>query len=79
MSLIDRKVVQRSLKGGVIMSVQLKNAARKMKKVLKSTRGQGLVEYALILVLIAVTVIVAVRTVGNTTKTVFENVNTNMK
>lgn len=60
------------------MSVQLKKTAKKMNDVLKSTKGQGLVEYALILVLIAITVIVAVRTVGTTTKSVFENVNTEL-
>lgn len=60
------------------MSVQLKKAVKKMKGVLKSTKGQGLVEYALILVLIAITVIVAVRTVGTTTRGVFQNVNTEL-
>lgn len=60
------------------MSVQLKKTAKKMKDVLQTTKGQGLVEYALILVLIAITVIVAVRTVGTTTKSVFENVNTEL-
>lgn len=60
------------------MSVQLKKAAGKMKEALKNTRGQGLVEYALILVLIAITVIVAVRSVGTTTRGVFQNVNTEL-
>lgn len=49
-----------------------------MKEALKNTRGQGLVEYALILVLIAITVIVAVRSVGTTTRGVFQNVNTEL-
>lgn len=60
------------------MSVQFKKALKKMKGILKCTKGQGLVEYALILVLIAIVVIAAVRTIGSTTKSVFQNVNTEM-
>lgn len=60
------------------MSVQLKSAMKKMERFVKSTKGQGLVEYALILVLVAITVIVAVRGVGVATRTVFENVSGNI-
>ncbi|TGU70361.1 Flp family type IVb pilin [Geomonas terrae] len=49
-----------------------------MKCLFKSISGQGLVEYALILVLIAIVVMVAVRTLGRTTSTVFTDVNTNL-
>lgn len=60
------------------MSIKVKKAWNTMKDVVKSKRGQGLVEYALILVLIAVVVIVAVRTLGTTTRGVFQNVNTEL-
>jgi len=60
------------------MSTQLNNMFKKGKEILKNTNGQGLVEYALILVLIAIVVITAVKTLGNTTKNVFTNVNTQM-
>ena len=39
-----------------------------------SERGQGMVEYALILVLIAVVVIIVLSTVGNQVSNVFSNV-----
>lgn len=61
------------------MSIKVKKAWDKMKNVLKNKRGQGLVEYALILVLIAVVVIVAVRSIGSTTNKIFTNVNTQMQ
>lgn len=38
--------------------------------------GQGLVEYALILVLVAVVVIVALRILGGKVNTVFNDINT---
>lgn len=41
-------------------------------------KGQGLVEYALILVLIALVVIVALKMVGTTTNKVFSNINTKL-
>jgi len=40
----------------------------------KNESGQGLVEYALILFLVAIVVIVALRTLGNKTNNVFNNV-----
>jgi pilus assembly protein Flp/PilA len=46
--------------------------------ILKSDEGQGLVEYALILVLIAVVVIAGLRSVGTTTSSVFNNINSNL-
>ena len=41
---------------------------------LKSEKGQGLVEYALILVLIAIVVILALTTLGANTNKVFSNI-----
>ena len=41
---------------------------------LKSEKGQGLVEYALILVLIAIVVIVAMQFLGRTTSNTFSEV-----
>ena len=46
---------------------------------LKNKKGQGLVEYALILVLIAVVVIAAVTVLGTKTSTVFNEVGTSLK
>lgn len=43
-------------------------------KTLKSKKGQTLVEYALLLVLIALVVIVAVTTVGQKANTVYEKI-----
>ncbi|MBU5614648.1 Flp family type IVb pilin [Geomonas azotofigens] len=60
------------------MFEKLKRTGKKMKDALKSNRGQGLVEYALILVLIAIVVILAVRTLGTTTRSIFQNVNTEL-
>jgi pilus assembly protein Flp/PilA len=40
----------------------------------KDESGQGLVEYALILFLVAIVVIVALRTLGNKTNNVLNNV-----
>lgn len=59
------------------MSVKTK-VPSKVKSLFRSINGQGLVEYALILVLIAIVVMVAVRTLGRTTSSVFQNVNTQM-
>lgn len=50
----------------------------KMKKLLKNERGQGLVEYALILVLIAIVVIAAVQGVGTKTKQTFSTIDSKM-
>ena len=41
-------------------------------------KGQGLVEYALILVLIAIVVIVAMRALGTTVNSTFEEINTEL-
>ncbi|WP_136525522.1 Flp family type IVb pilin [Geomonas ferrireducens] len=45
---------------------------------LKSQKGQGLVEYALILVLIAVVVIAIMTSLGNKTSQVFSKVDSSM-
>jgi len=53
----------------------LKNLCGKSVQTLRDERGQGLVEYALILVLIAVVVITAVRGIGTNASTTFQRVN----
>lgn len=45
---------------------------------LKNKKGQGLVEYALILVLIAIVVIVIMKVLGRTTSNVFSEVSSNL-
>jgi pilus assembly protein Flp/PilA len=47
-------------------------------KLFKDEEGQGLVEYALILVLIAIVVIAALRTLGGKVNTTFTNINDQM-
>ena len=49
------------------------------KKTLRNVNGQGLIEYALILVLIAVIVIVAVTNVGKSTSSSFGTVNSSLQ
>jgi len=44
------------------------------KKLVRSESGQGMVEYALILVLVSIVVIVILLTMGNQIKNVFSNV-----
>jgi pilus assembly protein Flp/PilA len=46
---------------------------------LKSEKGQGLVEYALLLVLIAIVVIAMLRALGGTTCNVFTTINSSLK
>ncbi len=46
---------------------------------LKSEKGQGLVEYALLLVLIAIVVIAMLKALGGTTCNVFSNINASVK
>ena len=46
-----------------------------MKNFLKNEAGQGMVEYGLIIALIAVVVIVAVRALGTSTNGVFQEIN----
>lgn len=50
-----------------------------MKNFLKNEAGQGMVEYGLIIALIAVVVIVAVRALGQSTNGVFKNINNGLK
>ena len=47
---------------------------RQVERVIRSERGQGMVEYALILVLIAVVVIVVLIVLGNQVQNVFCNI-----
>ena len=60
------------------MSNHLKNFYKKSKLVLKNEDGQGLVEYALILVLIAIVVMAAVTSIGTTTNSAFIRVNSGL-
>ena len=46
---------------------------------LKNEEGQGLVEYALILVLIAIVVIAIMKVMGRTTSNVFSEVTSNLQ
>ncbi|ACH38079.1 MAG: hypothetical protein ACD_55C00019G0002 [uncultured bacterium] len=56
------------------MSRKLQRMCSKAKQVLKNTNGQGLVEYALILVLMSIVVIAALKNLGDETNKVFCNV-----
>ena len=60
------------------MLTQIRNRYQKAVGVLRNEEGQGLVEYALILVLIAVVVIAAVITVGTSTSSTFTQINGQM-
>jgi len=61
------------------MLTPLKNMFQKTKEVLKNDNGQGLVEYALILVLIAIVVLAAIGDLGKTTKNQFSVINSAIK
>ena len=50
-----------------------------LKKFLKDESGQGMVEYALIIALIAVVVIATVAAIGNAINTKFTNVKTELE
>lgn len=60
------------------MLSHLRNLCGNSVRTLKSNKGQGLVEYALILVLIALVVITAVRSIGTTANTKFQSINTEL-
>ena len=60
------------------MTRKLKQVAAGTRRMLRCDRGQGLVEYALILVLIAVVVIAAIKTVGTSASSTFSNINNGM-
>lgn len=57
------------------MSAKLRKMFEKATSVLRNNNGQGLVEYALILVLIALVVLAAVRSIGTTANTKFQTIN----
>lgn len=61
------------------MLAHLRKLYEKAQSVVRNEKGQGLVEYALILVLIAIVVIAAVKSVGSTTSSTFSNINAQMK
>ena len=58
---------------------RIRNSCERACSVLKGNKGQGLVEYALILVLIAIVVIAAVKSVGTSTCSTFYNISSQMK
>ena len=60
------------------MLSHLRNLNERATGVLKNNKGQGLVEYALILVLIAIVVITAVTSVGTATSQTFSTINTHL-
>jgi pilus assembly protein Flp/PilA len=60
--------------GETIMSSHLKGLYRKSRQVLKNDKGQGLVEYALIIVLIAIVLMAALQGLQQKTSTVFSKV-----
>lgn len=60
------------------MSGHLGNFCKKAKQVLSNDRGQGLVEYALILVLVALVAVAAIGTLGTKVNNTFTNVNSKM-
>ena len=57
---------------------KLINKPTQLIRVLKNRRGQTLVEYGLLLVLIAVVVIAAVTLVGEKTSTMFSTISTSL-
>ncbi|WP_085811697.1 Flp family type IVb pilin [Geoanaerobacter pelophilus] len=61
------------------MSKKLQRMCSKAKQLLKNTNGQGLVEYALILVLVAIVVIAALKSIGSETNKVFCNVSDHIR
>ena len=54
--------------------MQMLNLYMKLRSLTTRQEGQGLVEYALILVLVSIVVIVILLTMGNQIKNVFSNV-----
>lgn len=60
------------------MLAQLRKMNDKALQVFRNEEGQGLVEYALILVLIAIVVIAAIKNVGSSTNTTFSTINSGL-
>lgn len=61
------------------MSRKLQRMCSKAKQILENTNGQGLVEYALILVLVAIVVIASLRSMGTEINTKFCNVSDHIR
>lgn len=57
------------------MQSQSREFFEKLTRVVKDQKGQGLVEYALILILIAIVVLAAVQGIGLSTNNTFSSVN----
>ncbi|HBG07415.1 MAG: hypothetical protein A2075_00950 [Geobacteraceae bacterium GWC2_58_44] len=61
------------------MLSHLRNLYGRSIRSLKEDKGQGLVEYALILVLIAIVVMAAVKGLGTTTNSAFSKINSGLQ
>ncbi|HJV35018.1 Flp family type IVb pilin [Geomonas sp.] len=61
------------------MLTQLRKMSEKAQEFLRDESGQGLVEYALILVLIAIVVIAAVKGIGSSANSTFTTISNTMK
>lgn len=59
--------------------VKMMQWCQSIKTSVRNEKGQGMVEYGLILALVAVAVIVVLGTMGNDLNTMFTNVSTNLK
>lgn len=68
-------VHQHQYQGGVIMK-PMTEMYTKMQSMLKDEKGQTMVEYALLLVLIALVVALAIPTVTNAISTAYDNIAT---
>jgi pilus assembly protein Flp/PilA len=66
-------------KGGSVMLSHIRKLQAKAQGFIKNEKGQGLVEYALILVLIAIVVMAAVKNVGLTTSSAYSKVDSGLK
>ena len=55
------------------------NSMNKLVRRLQNQEGQGMTEYIIIAILIAIVVLVAVRTLGTSVKTQFEKANTEVQ
>jgi pilus assembly protein Flp/PilA len=68
-------MLQIQLKGGTTMLSHLRKLYGRSIRKVRNNRGQGLVEYALILVLIAIVVMAAVKGIGTNANTQFQKIN----
>lgn len=57
----------------------MKGLMKKVREFVRNEEGQGLVEYALIIALIAIIVIIALRVLGRTVSNTYTNVGTQLQ